>query len=134
MLYNLTEDKAAIWFLRSCSQGGATMNKAKIKFKNFSEVYQEHIKGDPDRELAIEAEKAKLEVSEKLVEIREQLGLTQADIARKMGVSQQLISRIESGDDNITLTTLVRFLIIFGIALKVGVEVRKQHHPVLQFV
>jgi ribosome-binding protein aMBF1 (putative translation factor) len=110
------------------------MKKAKAKFKNLSEVYQEYIKRGRNRELAVEVEKTKLEVSEKLVEMREQMGLTQADLARKMGVSQQLISRVESGDDNITLETLVRFLSILGIALKIEVEERKKHQQVLQFV
>ncbi len=110
------------------------MNKAKVKFSNFSEIYQKHIKKDRNRELAIEVEKAKLEVSEKLVEMREQMGMTQSDLAKRMGVSQQLISRVESGDDNITLGTLVKFLFIFRLALKIEVEGKKKHHQVLQFV
>lgn len=48
--------------------------------------------------------------------LRRQKGLTQEKLARKMGVKRELISRIESGRQNITLETL------FKIAEAVGKE------------
>ena len=51
------------------------------------DVYNEQIKGNRERELAIEVEKIKIEISEKLVEIREGMKLTQVELAKKMGVS-----------------------------------------------
>ncbi len=38
--------------------------------------------------------------------IRKQLGLSQKELAKKMGISQQLVSRIENGRENISLATL----------------------------
>lgn len=38
--------------------------------------------------------------------IRKEQGLSQGDLAKKLGVSQQLISRIESGNENASLETL----------------------------
>lgn len=39
---------------------------------------------------------------------RRKLGLSQAELARKMGVQREFISRIESGQQNVTLETLYR--------------------------
>ena len=56
-----------------------------------------------------------------------------AQLAKKMGVSQQLISKIESGDDNISLETLVKFVYILGMTLKIGVGKRKKEEGALEF-
>lgn len=40
--------------------------------------------------------------------IRREQGLSQKDLAKKVGVSQQLISRIEKGLDNLSLSTLTK--------------------------
>ncbi len=110
------------------------MKKEKIKFKSFEKVLNEHVGGDKKRELSIEVEKAKLSISEKLVEVREKMGLTQVELAKKMGVSQQLVSRIENSSDNLTLETLVKFFLILGMTLKVEIEKRKGRQRILQFV
>ena len=107
----------------------------KIKFKSFKRVLKEEVKGDKERELSIAVERTKLMVSEQLVEIREKTGLTQAQLAKKMKVSQQLISRIESGSDNITLETLVKFLTILGVVMNIEIASRPQkQQDVLRFV
>lgn len=47
-----------------------------------------------------------LEVGKKVRGIRHRQGLSQKEFAAKVGVSQQLISRIEKGGENISLSTL----------------------------
>ena len=107
----------------------------KIKFKSFKRVLKEEVKGDKERELSIAVERTKLMVSEQLVEIREKTGLTQAELAKKMKVSQQLISRIESGSDNITLETLVKFLTILGVVMNIEIASRPlKQRDVLKFI
>lgn len=46
------------------------------------------------------------EIGEKIREARERSALTQKKLAKKLGISQQIISRIESGKHNISLGTL----------------------------
>jgi transcriptional regulator with XRE-family HTH domain len=65
-------------------------------------------------------------------EYREKCGLSQKQLADKMGVKQQIISRVESGEANITLETLMRFLTTLGIVLKVDHTKRKRAEKVLQ--
>lgn len=45
-------------------------------------------------------------VSSAIVHKRKELGLNQAEFARKMGVSQGMVSKWESGEYNFTLNTL----------------------------
>ena len=45
-------------------------------------------------------------IGKEIAYIRREQGLSQKDLARKVGVSQQLISRIEKGGENISLGTL----------------------------
>ena len=109
--------------------------KNKIRFKSFKRVLKEEIKRNKERELSIAIERTKLMVSEQLVEIREKTGLTQAELAKKMRVSQQLVSRIESGSDNITLETLVRFLTILGVFMNIEIASRPlKQRDVLKFI
>lgn len=53
---------------------------------------------------------------EAMREARRQLGLTQADLAKDVGVTRQTISQVESGDYNPTLHLCVR------IALRLGTD------------
>lgn len=48
-----------------------------------------------------------VETGQKIAGIRRSLGLSQKEFAVKMRVSQQLISRIEKGRENISLITLI---------------------------
>ena len=46
------------------------------------------------------------DVGEQIKNLRKQAGLTQSGLAQKLGVSQQVISRVESGRDNVSLLTI----------------------------
>lgn len=108
--------------------------KKKIRYTKFQDDLQKEVSGSPKLKMLYEIESVKLKLAMRLTEARESMGLTQAALARKMGVSQQLISRIESGDDNITLETLVRFLYMVGVSFKIDVEKRKNEEETLRFV
>lgn len=48
---------------------------------------------------------------------RQALGLTQATLANRIGVSQQFVGNVEQGRQNLTLYTLLRFA--EGLAVRV---------------
>ena len=50
--------------------------------------------------------------------------MTQADLAKKLGVTQQVVSRIESAENNLTLSTLIKLLAVYGLVLKIDVRKR----------
>jgi ribosome-binding protein aMBF1 (putative translation factor) len=62
------------------------------------------------------------EVGERIHAAREAAGLSQRELARRMGTSQAAIDRLESGGVGATLTTLQRVATALG--LEVNVELR----------
>jgi ribosome-binding protein aMBF1 (putative translation factor) len=56
----------------------------------------------------------RLDVARQIKKIREQSGHTQKDLAEKLGVIQQYISKLESGSENITIDSLKRIAEILG--------------------
>ena len=63
-----------------------------------------------------------LAVGNKIKLIRKQKGLTQKQLAEKMKVSQQLISRMESGRDNVSLITIKRLVSSLGGAISIDIK------------
>jgi ribosome-binding protein aMBF1 (putative translation factor) len=60
-------------------------------------------------------------------EMREGAGLTQAELARKVGTTQSAIARLEDAEyTGRSLTTLQRIAIVCGVALKLHAE-KKPH-------
>ena len=70
-------------------------------------------------------EAAKKELWLQLVEARQAAGLTQADMAMRLGVTQSQVARIEKrGYDAYTLTTLRRYVDALGGAFELEVQIR----------
>jgi DNA-binding XRE family transcriptional regulator len=101
--------------------------------EGYKEIRKKLIGGDKKREARIQLEASKLELLEHLVEYREKKDMTQKQLADRLGVKQQVVAKIENGS-NITLETLIRFLDVLGIVLKVEAVQRKRNEQVLQFV
>lgn len=55
----------------------------------------------------------------KLRALRQEAGLTQMQLAEKVGLQQREITRIENGNGNPTLRTITRLLLAFGKTLDV---------------
>ena len=80
------------------------MKKGKVR--TFKSRLKEDIK-DPEFKTYYQEERQALKLAMKIAELRNQKGLTQQELARLMGTSQQAISRIESGEyEGFTLKTL----------------------------
>jgi len=56
------------------------------------------------------AESKRLELIDSLVVLRKKNGLSQADVARDMGVGQSVVAEIESGQIDVRYTTLDRYV------------------------
>ena len=73
----------------------------------------------------VEATLGAMRLEEELVALRKARGLSQAALARRAGVSQPLIARLESGRiQNITLRTLLRYVAVAGgrVRIQIGPE------------
>lgn len=81
---------------------------------------------DPEYRTIYEEEAAKKELWLQLVEARLAAKLTQAEIAKRLGVSQAQIARIEKrGYDAYTLTTLRRYVRALGDEYSLEVTIRQ---------
>lgn len=92
----------------------------KIKLENVNIGLEEKLKNKNFRRL-YELECAKVALAQKIAEIREEKHLRQADLARKLGVSQQFISQIETGEEkNLTLETMIKIAKSLGRGLNIS--------------
>ena len=53
---------------------------------------------DPKRQQAFEEEVANREVAQRIYELRQRAGLSQAELAKRVGTTQSVISRLEDAD------------------------------------
>jgi DNA-binding XRE family transcriptional regulator len=93
------------------------MNKGKVR--TFKSRLRDELK-DPEFKTHYQEERQALKMAMRIAELREQKGLSQQQLAKLMGTSQQAISRIESGEyDGFTLKTLEKIAEATGMRVKV---------------
>ena len=66
----------------------------------------------------------KYQVIKQIIEQRKRLNMTQQDLARRLGTTQSVIARFESGNGNISLKTLERMSDVLGCVLNITIEPR----------
>ena len=81
--------------------------KEKLKNKEFKQMY--------------EFESAKVALAQKIAELRQDEHLKQVDLAKKLGVSQQFVSQIETGEErNLTIETLIKIAQSLGRGINIS--------------
>ena len=89
------------------------------KVRTFQSRLREDLK-DPEFRTHYLEEKQALMLAMKIAELREKKGLSQQQLAKLMGTSQQAISRIESGKyEGFTLKTLEKIAEATGMRVKI---------------
>ena len=61
-------------------------------------LHERYIKGKPREAKLLERELEKIEVAQRIYQLRTEAGFTQADLARRVGTRQSVISRLEDAD------------------------------------
>ena len=75
--------------------------------------------------------KAKLQLSELICDLRKSKNMSQKDLGDAIGVSQPYIAKIEDGEENLTVETIVKLLTALHVSLQLKPEKRKLHESVL---
>jgi len=75
---------------------------------------------NPDFRAAYEAEDKHIELVLQIIKLRQQRGMTQADLAKAIGTRQANVSRLERFDANLTLGTLEKVAQALGVNLQIG--------------
>ena len=87
--------------------------------------WRDRILSTPEGRRVYEEEAAKKELWLQLVEARQAAGLTQAELAARLGVSQAQVARLEKrGYDAYTLSSLRRYVEALGNGFRLEVSVR----------
>jgi len=95
--------------------------KAKTTTDAVKILHRTFIKDDPRRLKSLEEEREKLRIAGQIYNLRTQAGLSQAQLAKLVGTTQSVISRLEDADyDSHSLNMLRRI----ARALHCKVEVR----------
>jgi transcriptional regulator with XRE-family HTH domain len=63
-------------------------------------------------------------LASQLIEARSRAGMTQAEVAERMGTSQSTVARLESGTAKPSLSTLKRFADATGARVRITLETR----------
>jgi DNA-binding XRE family transcriptional regulator len=87
------------------------------KTKSFRKI-AEQITADSERRARVDEYRRAIDVALRLAELRRQHGITQAELARRLDVSQANISRIEHEED-IYFSTLRQYVEALGGELEV---------------
>lgn len=75
---------------------------------------------DPQFASMVAEEKKRLNIGERIRELREKNHLTQVQLARRAATSQSMVARIESGSqDNLRMETLLRLATALGLELDI---------------
>lgn len=94
-------------------------------------AWREGLRANPGYQTIYAEEAAKGGLWLQLVEARQQAGLTQKELAARLGVSQAQVARMEKrGYDAYTLTSLRRYVSALGGDFTLAVEVRHHDKPV----
>jgi predicted XRE-type DNA-binding protein len=102
---------------------GDEMTEGKQRFQ----AYWAKQMADPEFRHVYKQEAQKKELWLQLVEARHASGLTQQQVAERMGVSQAQVARIErQGYDAYTLRTLRRYLEALGDTFRLEVVIRRE--------
>ncbi|MCK5215148.1 MAG: helix-turn-helix transcriptional regulator [Candidatus Omnitrophica bacterium] len=90
-----------------------------MKERTVNEHLQEKLK-DPYFKELYELEQQKYSIVRKIIDYRIKKGITQTDLAKEAGVSQQHISKIENGEFS-SIVTLEKVLLHIGMTVRMKV-------------
>lgn len=77
---------------------------------------------DPEFAAYYGADQAKVQLALTLVDARDTLGLTQKEVANKLGASQPYVAKLEKGDANPTIGKIGSMLALLGLRLVTQTE------------
>lgn len=101
----------------------------KCRLENIEKHLKEQLKDEKFRKL-YELECAKVALAQKIAVLRDEKHLRQVDLAKKLGVSQQFISQLETGEGcNLTIETLLKIAKSLGRGIRISFPKPSKRRP-----
>jgi len=91
-------------------------------FKTNAEVLAEDLASDPESRAAWERTTLARTVSLVVLRYRTEHGLSQTGLAKRLGMSQQRVARLELGEDDPTIDTLMQLSSGIGVEFKIHIR------------
>ena len=99
----------------------------KVRLEKIDGYLEEKLGNEKFRK-AYEFECAKVALAQKIAELRQDEHLKQVDLAKKLGVSQQFVSQIETGEErNLTIETLIKIAHSLGRGISISFPKLSKH-------
>lgn len=103
-------------------EGG--INMMKKTFKKYSDAFELFedlgISFSEEEKLFI---KAMVQIGGQLLAYRKEHNLTQKELAKKLGISQSMLSKIETGDKNISIKVLAKIIAKLGGRIRISLGI-----------
>lgn len=90
----------------------------KRKLTDFEKDFREHMK-DKGFRRAYKKERQKVAIAYEILKLREKYGYTQKELAKKLGTTQSVVARVETGNQNLTINYLNKIADIFKKDLRI---------------
>ena len=99
----------------------------KNKSVDLQQILARELQNDEFR-LAFDERRFYLQIARLVSELRARTGLSQAELARKAGVSQPMIARLEKGDSRRipTFDTIFKLIKVLGYTMSIHVQKEKR--------
>lgn len=95
------------------------MNKRTIKkMVSFEHYLKQQLKNPEFKKQYDEAGK-QLEIAYQIHQLRKEHGISQSQLAKKLGTTQSNVARLEAGQQNVTTTTLQKIAEVFNRDLRI---------------
>lgn len=91
---------------------------SEAKKVNVKEEINKRLENDIELKKAYEYAQLEYEVLKQLVKMRNEMGLSQSDVAKKSGLTQQMVSRIETVGNSPTLRNFLKYVDSLGLEIK----------------
>ena len=85
---------------------------------NVKEEVNKRLENDVELKKAYDCAQREYEVLKQLVKMRNEMGFTQNDVAKKSGLTQQMVSRIETMGNSPTLRNFIKYVDSLGLEIK----------------
>ena len=104
------------------------MRSMKYQKSEFMQWLDNQLERDPEFRKRVDVALSEMRIQQDLAALRVARGISQTELAKRIGVSQPAIARLESGQvKNLTIKTLARYAAVLGG--QVRIEIVKQPRP-----
>jgi transcriptional regulator with XRE-family HTH domain len=111
------------------------MKKEKKKVDAVRILHRRYIGDDAERKASLQVERVNNEVAQMIYELRNEVGLTQKDLAELIGTTQSVISRLEDADYNgHSLSMLSKIAKALNQTLKLTMTDKGKENEKIRFV